>query len=84
MTIGGTLDTDALSALAGTTGDRARMRHFELLSYEQKIIAIVRMHDAGYSDRQIAHACQLSVEQICRLLAEHGATRTLFAAKEGT
>jgi hypothetical protein len=50
--------------------DKARMAAFHALDHVQKRAAITGLALAGYSDRAISAATQLSVEQICRVLSE--------------
>lgn len=44
--------------------------HFLLLTPEEQLAAIYRLHRLGWSDHGIAHATRLSVEQIRRLIGE--------------
>lgn len=46
------------------------LHHFLLLSHEEQVAAIYRLHRMGMSDDTIAAATRLSVEMIRRLLAE--------------
>ncbi len=46
------------------------LHHFLLLTHQQKVEAIRRLHALGWSDYGISHATRLSVEQIRRLLGE--------------
>jgi hypothetical protein len=64
--------------------DAARMAAFHALNPEAKKAAITRLALAGYSDRAIAAACQLSVEQICRVLAEQPAQNSKGTSAERT
>ena len=52
------------------SADKATRRHFNALSTEEKIQAICRLADTGYSDYSIATATQLSVEMIRHILAK--------------
>lgn len=67
----------ALGRLAGDND--ARMRAFRLLPQTQQAEAIARLAATGMSDNGIAAATQLSVEQIRRILAEHGRARAASA-----
>lgn len=66
--IGGPLNVDALTALAGTGAEADRMRHFRTLDRAQQAAAIRRLATAGQSEHTIAAATGLAVEQIRRLL----------------
>lgn len=46
------------------------LMHFLLLTHDQQVQAIRRLHAMGMSDHTIAAATRLSVEMIRRLLAE--------------
>ena len=48
--------------------------HFLLLSHEQQVAAIYRLHRLGWSDDTISRATRLSVEQVRVLLGEKKAT----------
>ncbi len=76
-TIGGTLDTQALTSLATCDTEEARMRHFGLLSRDQRMQAIQRLAASGMSDAAIARATRMSVEAVCRMLSQHGAQRSM-------
>jgi hypothetical protein len=58
-TIGGTLDTAALSRL-----------HFNVLDKEAKAAAIRRLAATGQTDATIATATGLSIEMVRRILAD--------------
>jgi len=68
--IAGVLDLPALQTLAGNE-ERRRMEHFHALDRDQKAAAIRRLALIGHSDAGIAAATGLSVEMVCRILAEH-------------
>lgn len=56
--------------------DARRMNHFWLMSHDEQVAAILRLHRSGLSDMTIATAAGLAVEQVRRLLAEaHEGTR---------
>jgi uncharacterized protein YoaH (UPF0181 family) len=57
------------------------MKHFHLLPHEQRVQAVQRLAASGMSDRAIAAATQLSVEQICRLLSN--SEQALALGREG-
>lgn len=48
--------------------------HFLLLSHEQQVEAIYRLHRLGWSDDTISRATRLSVEQVRQLIGEQKAT----------
>lgn len=73
MSIGGSLDMDALMRL--TNPDEARMRHFLTLNREAQIGTIRRLAAAGHSSATIAAATRLSEEQIRSLLKEPACSR---------
>ena len=79
--VGSDLDSAALTSLATCDTEEARMRHFALLTRDQQAQAVKRLAAAGMSDAAIARATRMSVDAVCRLLAEHGATRWLFNAE---
>lgn len=71
--IGGSIDLDALEALAGTPDpDRLRMQHFRILTHEQQCEAVRRMADGGSSDAEIAHATGWSREYVAHVIGERG------------
>lgn len=47
-----------------------RMHYFLLLSHEDQIAAVLRLHRSGMSDTTIATAAGLAVEQVRKLRAE--------------
>lgn len=51
--------------------DRAALRHFHALNFEEQANAIRRLATMGMSDHGIAAATRLSVEFVRRILAEH-------------
>jgi hypothetical protein len=57
------------------TSDHARMQHFAVLDRGQQAEAIHRLAALGWSEYDIASACQLAVEQIRRILADHEVRR---------
>ena len=50
--------------------DRAARRHFDALSPDEKVTAIYRMVDTGYSVLSIAAATKLSVEAVQQILVK--------------
>lgn len=50
--------------------EQRRMYHFLLLSHDDQLSAVRRLHKAGMGDYVIASAAGISVEQVRRLLAE--------------
>ena len=70
---GGALDLKALSVLTETAGPGAnRMAHFHTLATHQQAEAICRLAATGMSAHGIAHATGLAVEQVRRVVADHG------------
>jgi len=68
--IGSVLTVDALATLAaGSAGDEIRRRNFYLLTRPAQISAIRGLAESGMSDGSIARATGLSIDMICRLLA---------------
>ncbi len=68
-TIGGQLDLTVLSRLAGDP-DMERLRHFATLGRQQQAQGIRRLASVGWSDSSIAAVTGLSIEQVCRIMAE--------------
>lgn len=54
---------------ANTTDRRARV-HFERLTRDEQIAAVLHMADSGHGDYEIAHATGWHVEEVRRVLAE--------------
>ena len=50
--------------------DKAEREHFDTLRPEEKVNAIYRMTDTGYTASTIATATKLSVEMVQQILAE--------------
>ena len=52
------------------SANNAARKHFNALNCDEKIQAICRMADTGYSDYSIATATKLSVEMVRQILAK--------------
>ena len=52
------------------TSELAARKHFNALSRDEKVQAIFRMADIGYSDYSIATATKLNVEMVRQILAK--------------